>query len=172
MWLQPPASKPAPRPINPTKAANRTGLELAPIGATRGLPNLRLTSLGGVGSSGGLGSEVAPLPRHSFASFWERLHSQPTLDYALKYCRLSRRVRKILKNKYRYTKYFFVVPPSKRFLFTMHLWKYSLKFHTERNFSSKLSGLFNNLQSPRQEALIWTLFYVQQRLALKRLLNH
>jgi hypothetical protein len=74
----------------------------------------------------GAGGELAPrfgpqLPQAAHLATWDMLRDQPRLAYGLKYCRLSRRVRKILRNKYRYSKYFFMVPPAKRLLVTLHL---------------------------------------------------
>jgi hypothetical protein len=60
-------------------------------------------------------------PKQNSLAVWNLLYQQPLLNYSLKYCRLSRRVRKILKNKYRYSKYYFVIAPYKRRLFTLHL---------------------------------------------------
>lgn len=60
-------------------------------------------------------------PKQNSFAVWNLLYQQPLLNYSLKYCRLSRRVRKILKNKYRYSKYYFVIAPYKRRLFTLHL---------------------------------------------------
>jgi hypothetical protein len=95
------------------------------------------------------------------------------MAYGLKYCRLSRRVRKILRNRYRYSKYFFMVPPSKRLIITLHLWKYVLKFYDERTFEERLRALGDNFEpgAPKDEGLLWALFYAQQRLALKHLLG-
>ena len=61
------------------------------------------------------------LPKQSTLAVLNMLYGQPLLNYSLKYCRLSRRVRKILKNKYRYSKYYFVIPAFKRRLYTLHL---------------------------------------------------
>jgi len=61
------------------------------------------------------------LPQHSYILLLSMLATQPVLNYSLKYCRLSRRVRKILKNKYKFSKYFFAIAPHKRQLFTIHL---------------------------------------------------
>ena len=95
------------------------------------------------------------------------------MAYGLKYCRLSRRVRKILRNKYRYSKYFFMVPPAKRLFTTLHLWKYVLKFYDEPTLGARLQSLGKNFdpQASREEGLLWPLFYAQQRLALKRLIG-
>jgi len=95
------------------------------------------------------------------------------MAYGLKYCRLSRRVRKILRNRYRYSKYFFMAPPAKRLAVTLHLWKYVLKFYDEATFEARLRALGANFdpKAPRDEGLLWPLFYAQQRLALKRLLG-
>ena len=60
-------------------------------------------------------------PRTPHLDMWDHLRAQPHMAYGLKYCRLSRRVRKILRNRYRYSKYFFMVPPSKRLIITLHL---------------------------------------------------
>ena len=60
-------------------------------------------------------------PRTPHLEMWDHLRAQPHMAYGLKYCRLSRRVRKILRNRYRYSKYFFMVPPSKRLIITLHL---------------------------------------------------
>lgn len=108
---------------------------------------------------------------HQNLHFWNLLQRQPTLTYSLKYCRLSRRVRKILKNKYRYAKYFFMIAPYKRRLYTLHLWKYVLQFHDERSLTIKLNELFKNFTHPDSESLLWSLFYIQQRLTLKKLLG-
>lgn len=113
-------------------------------------------------------------PEHIRPLFWSKLKDQPVLNYCLKYCRLSRRVRKILKNKYRYSKYFFMIIPAKRQLYTLHLWKYILKFHDERTFKERLGNLMNNFNKENLnslDSLLWTLFYSQQRMALKRLLG-
>lgn len=110
-------------------------------------------------------------PQHTLLGFWNLLYQQPLLNYSLKYCRLSRRVRKILKNKYRYSKYFFAIAPAKRVLFTLHLWRYALKFHTEPALGLRLQGLIKSFGQAPSDGLFWTLFYVQQRLALKRLLG-
>ena len=101
------------------------------------------------------------------------LRDQPRLAYGLKYCRLSRRVRKILRNKYRYSKYFFMVPPAKRLLVTLHLWKYTLKFYDDRSFVQRLTSLGHNFDRSGGDdgSLLWALFYAQQRLALKHLLG-
>lgn len=111
------------------------------------------------------------LPPSQFILLWNLLYQQPTLHYSLKYCRLSRRVRKILKNKYRYSKYLFMIPPAKRRLYTLHLWKYVLKFHDEATFALRLQAFLKNFTTPDDETLLWSLFYVQQRLALKHLLG-
>lgn len=111
------------------------------------------------------------LPKQSSLAFWNLLYQQPLLNYSLKYCRLSRRVRKILKNKYRYSKYYFIIAPYKRRLFTLHLWKYILKFHDERTFFLRLTSFLKNFTNPDPDSLLWSLFYTQQRLALKKLLG-
>lgn len=80
------------------------------------------------------------------------LRDQPHLAYGLKYCRLSRRVRKILRNRYRYSKYFFMVPPAKRMLVTLHLWKYVLKFYDERTLALRLIELGKNFDSVAKRA--------------------
>ncbi len=80
-------------------------------------------------------------------------------------------MRKILKNKYRYSKYFFMIAPYKRQLFTVHLWKYVLKFHDERSAPLRFAALLKNFTHPQADGLLWSLFFVQQRLALKRLLG-
>ena len=118
-------------------------------------------------------ADTAPLalPQHKTLLFWNLLYQQPLLNYSLKYCRLSRRVRKILKNKYRYSKYFFMIAPYKRRLYTLHLWKYILKFHDERTFGLKFKSFLLNFSNPDLENLLWSLFYIQQRLALKKLLG-
>jgi len=67
---------------------------------------------------GGLGFST---PKQNLLAILNLLYQQPLLNYSLKYCRLSRRVRKILKNKYRYSKYYFIIAPYKRRLFTLHL---------------------------------------------------
>ena len=71
------------------------------------------------------GCPWAPLaprpPRPTHIDTWALLQAQPHMAYGLKYCRLSRRVRKILRNRYRYSKYFFMVPPAKRLAATLHL---------------------------------------------------
>lgn len=66
-----------------------------------------------------------------------------------------------------------MIPPSKRLVVTLHLWKYALKFYDERTFEERLRALGSTLdpQAPRDEGLLWPLFYAQQRLALKRLLG-
>lgn len=113
-------------------------------------------------------------PSQNSLAVWNMLYQQPLLNYSLKYCRLSRRVRKILKNKYRYSKYYFVIAPHKRRLYTLHLWKYVLKFHDERTFFLKFEAFLNNFDrqhGPDSENLLWSLFYTQQRLALKKLLG-
>lgn len=61
------------------------------------------------------------LPQHQHILLLSLLANQPVLNYSLKYCRLSRRVRKILKNKYRFSKYFFAIAPHKRQLYTIRL---------------------------------------------------
>lgn len=61
------------------------------------------------------------LPTPTHLDMWDHLQAQPHMAYGLKYCRLSRRVRKILRNRYRYSKYFFMVPPAKRLAVTLHL---------------------------------------------------
>jgi hypothetical protein len=110
-------------------------------------------------------------PKQNSLAIWNLLYQQPLLNYSLKYCRLSRRVRKILKNKYRYSKYYFVIAPYKRRLFTLHLWKYILKFHDERTFFLKFGAFLKNFTNFNEDALLWSLFYTQQRLALKKLLG-
>lgn len=110
-------------------------------------------------------------PQQGSLAVWNLLYQQPLLNYSLKYCRLSRRVRKILKNKYRYSKYYFVIAPYKRRLFTLHLWKYVLKFHDERTFFLKFEAFLKNFVNLNEDALLWSLFYTQQRLALKKLLG-
>lgn len=112
-------------------------------------------------------------PRTPHLDVWDHLRAQPHMAYGLKYCRLSRRVRKILRNRYRYSKYFFMVPPSKRLIITLHLWKYVLKFYDERTFEERLRALGDNFEpgAPKDEGLLWALFYAQQRLALKHLLG-
>lgn len=123
------------------------------------------------------GCPWAPLaprpPRPTHIDTWALLQAQPHMAYGLKYCRLSRRVRKILRNRYRYSKYFFMVPPAKRLAATLHLWKYALKFYDDRTFGQRLLALGATLgpSAPRDEGLLWPLFYAQQRLALKRLLG-
>lgn len=64
-----------------------------------------------------------------------------------------------------------MIPPAKRRLYTLHLWKYVLKFHDEPTFALRLQAFLKNFTSPEEETLLWSLFYVQQRLALKHLLG-
>jgi hypothetical protein len=61
------------------------------------------------------------LPPDRRGTAWDALRAQPRLTYGLKYCRLSRRVRKILRNKYRYAKYTCMIPPRKRLMATLHV---------------------------------------------------
>lgn len=86
--------------------------------APRRPSSLRTPCLATYPAWGQLGHST-PLSPH--LDMWEQLQAQPHMAYGLKYCRLSRRVRKILRNRYRYSKYFFMVPPAKRLAVTLHL---------------------------------------------------
>jgi hypothetical protein len=104
-----------------TLVASRVRLRcLARAPKARSLPLIQHSTGSPKGFVIGAPKAVTPPPQKNL-KFWSLLSQQPTLSYSLKYCRLSRRVRKILKNKYRYSKYFFMIPAYKRQLYTLHL---------------------------------------------------
>lgn len=143
-----------PQGENPTRPTPVTrGVKLRPR-APAPLPGARVR-LPAVAPRTGAGRPPR-LPTSPHLDVWDQLQAQPHMAYGLKYCRLSRRVRKILRNRYRYSKYFFMVPPAKRLVITLHLWKYVLKFYDEPTFAERLRALGDNFEpgAPRDEGLL------------------
>lgn len=91
------------------------------------------------------GASQAPHPR---AFFWDKFHRLCSLlpvTYRVIFISLSRRVRKIVRNRFRFRKQFVCVPPHARLVQGFRLLKLCLRFVEGRTWPARLRSLLGSL---------------------------
>lgn len=75
--------------------------------------------------------------------------------YRVKYCQLNRKIRKIVKNKYRYQKRYEWIQPNQRPLFVLRLFKKCLSLRGELRLENRLAGLWvDHMSDPLNSVLV------------------
>lgn len=110
-------------------------------------------------------SEYAPVPESftPFSFFFKTIASSLALTYRVVFVGLSRRLRKIVKNKYRFRRQYVCVFPASRLRYGFHLIKFCLKFMGGKTKTDRLLTLITSLGVNYTTSPIYQLRYQQQK---------
>lgn len=114
---------------------------------------------------------ITPLsaPHSPLYFFFKVIASSIALTYRVAFVGLSRRLRKIVKNKYRFRRQYVCVFPSSRLRYGFHLIRFCLKFIGGKTKADRLLTLITPLTSDYTASPVYQLRYQQQKHVLSAL---
>lgn len=89
--------------------------------------------------------------------------------YRIKYSQLNRKLRKIVKNKFRYQKRYEWIHPQSRLSFVTYVIKRCAALQSHRTFNARISYLITNCVRFKEKSLIYTVLDQHQRTAVSML---
>lgn len=116
-----------------------------------------------------LSSTSLSISRDPLYSFLNLIASSVALTYRVAFVGLSRRLRKIVKNKYRFRRQYVCVFPSSRLRYGFHLIKFCLKFIGGKTKADRLLALVTPLSLDYTTSAVYQLRYQQQKHVLSAL---
>lgn len=109
------------------------------------------------------------IPCNPLYFFFKAITSSVALTYRVAFVGLSRRLRKIVKNKYRFRRQYVCVFPSSRLRYGFHLIRFCLKFIGGKTKAERLLALLTPLSLDQTVSPVYQLRYQQQKHVLSAL---
>lgn len=113
---------------------------------------LFLTKLGVTPQSKTPNRVLSPL-----AFFILKLKTDVSASFLIKYKQINRKLRKIVKNKYKYVRTYEFVRPSRRWFWGLRLLRLSLAFDLSKTFKQRLSNFFDTFALSFKNTTFWSL---------------
>ncbi len=105
-----------------------------------------------------------PLPcRRKLGDLFAVFSQEISLTYRISFVGLSRRLRKIVKNKYRFRRQYVCVLPSSRLRYGFHLVRFCLRFIGGKTRVQRLTTLFQSIISAEEASPVLFIRYQQQK---------
>jgi hypothetical protein len=98
-----------------------------------------------------------------------RLDDKLRLKYMVRYTALDRRLRKIVKNKYRYHKYYARIPPHRQRNFALRLLVLAVSFRVDVTLAAWLAQLLRDFTTEAPDSLLLGLMVQHQNVTLATL---
>ncbi len=112
---------------------------------------------------------IPKLPQLNPQAFFFTLLARLSLSYFVQYKALDRKLRKIVKNKYRYSRQYVALLPHDRLRAGLRLLKITAFFFTARRWRLRFFSMMQSLLLPINESLVLTMVRRHQQTSLKAL---